>query len=182
MPGPRIVRRARRAGLPKVKTDHFAYAALVYVGDTHAEGVEIGSKLLWFLNTSLKMAPQYAQLLPGATPPHFAPQVYRTASRPDAPAEGPAASSRAQSAPADKPVAPAILNVGGLTNMDTAQAMARGILFAGSPDHRLPADHGFLPQGRRLWSSGHDWTVRIHDPCRGREGHQHASPRTCCPG
>ena len=128
-------RQARaEAGLPQVKTDHFAYAALVYVGDTHAEGIEIGSKLLWFLNTSLKMAPQYAQFLPGATPPHFAPQVYRTAPKPDAPAEGPAASSRAQSAPADKPVAPAILNVGGLTNMDTAQAMARGILFAGSPD------------------------------------------------
>ena len=128
-------RQARaEAGLPQVMTDHFAYAALVYVGDTHAEGVEIGSKLLWFLNTSLKMAPQYAQFLPGATPLHFAPQVYRTASRPDAPAEGPAASSRAQAAQADKPVAPAILNVGGLTNMDTTQAMARGILFAGSPD------------------------------------------------
>ena len=128
-------RQARaEAGLPTVMTDHFAYAALVYVGDTHAEGVEIGSKLLWFLNTSLKMAPQYAQFLPGATPPHFAPQVYRTASRPDAPVEGPAASSRAQAAQADKPVAPAILNVGGLTNMDTTQAMARGILFAGSPD------------------------------------------------
>ena len=127
-------RQARaEAGLPKVKTDHFAYAALVYVGDTHAEGVEIGSKLLWFLNTSLKMAPQYAQFLPGATPPHFAPQVYRTASRPDAPAEGPAASSRAQSAQADKPVAPAILNVGGLTNMDTAQAMARGISVCRQP-------------------------------------------------
>ncbi len=125
-------RQARaEAGLPTVMTDHFAYAALVYVGDTHAEGVEIGSKLLWFLNTSLKMAPQYAQFLPGATPPHFAPQAYRTASRPDAPVEGPAASSRAQ---AGTPVAPAILNVGGLTNMDTTQAMARGILFAGSPD------------------------------------------------
>ena len=69
-------RQARvEAGLPKVMTDHFAYAALVYVGETHDKGVEIGSKLLWFLNTSLKMAPQYAQFLPGATPPHFAPQV-----------------------------------------------------------------------------------------------------------
>ena len=48
-------RQARtEAGLPKVMTDHFAYAALVYVGDTHEEGVEIGSKLLWFLNTSLE--------------------------------------------------------------------------------------------------------------------------------
>ena len=134
-------RQARaEAGLPQVMTDHFAYAALVYVGDTHAEGVEIGSKLLWFLNTSLKMAPQYAQFLPGATPPHFAPQVYRTASRPDAQAEGPAGSSRAQ---ANKPVAPAILNVGGLTNIDTAQAMAREFCRR-QRRYRLPADHGFF--------------------------------------
>ena len=128
-------RQARaEAGLPTVTTDHFAYAALVYVGDTHEEGVKIGSKLLWFLNTSLKMAPQYAQFLPGATPPHFAPQVYRTAPKPDTQAEEPTGSSRVQTAKAGKPVAPAILNVGGLTNIDAAQAMARGILFAGSPD------------------------------------------------
>jgi alkanesulfonate monooxygenase SsuD/methylene tetrahydromethanopterin reductase-like flavin-dependent oxidoreductase (luciferase family) len=120
-------RQARaEAGLPKVRTDHFAYAALAYVGDTHEEGVRIGSKLLWFLNTSIKMAPQYAQFLPGAVPPHFAPQVYRTAPKPPARAEG--------AASAEKPVAPAVLNVGGLTSINTEQAMARGILFAGSPD------------------------------------------------
>lgn len=128
-------RQARtEAGLPKVATDHFAYAALVYVGDTHAEGIQIGSKLLWFLNTSIKMAPQYAQFLPGAVPPHFAPQVYRTAPKPTARAEGEAGGNRAGSANAEKPVAPAILNVGGLTSIDAAQAMERGILFAGSPD------------------------------------------------
>ena len=37
-------RRARaEAGLPAVTTDHFGYAALVYVGDTHEVGVRIGS-------------------------------------------------------------------------------------------------------------------------------------------
>jgi alkanesulfonate monooxygenase SsuD/methylene tetrahydromethanopterin reductase-like flavin-dependent oxidoreductase (luciferase family) len=37
-------RQARaEAELPKVGSDHFAYAALVYVGDTHDEGVRIGS-------------------------------------------------------------------------------------------------------------------------------------------
>ena len=121
------------AGLPQVMTDHFAYAALVYVGETHEEGVEIGSKLLWFLNTSIKMAPQYAQFLPGATPTAFAPQVYRTAPKLETQAESSSSSGR-QSANADKPVAPAILNVGGLTGITTEQAMARGILFAGSPD------------------------------------------------
>ncbi|HJY83505.1 MAG TPA: hypothetical protein VKK81_20765, partial [Candidatus Binatia bacterium] len=114
--------------------DHFAYAALAYVGDTHEEGLQIGSKLLWFLNTSIKMAPQYAQFLPGTVPPHFAPQVYRTASKPAAQVAGPAGNNDVEAANAEKPVAPAILNVGGLTNIDTAQAMARGILFAGSPD------------------------------------------------
>ena len=121
------------AGLPQVMTDHFAYAALVYVGETHEEGVEIGSKLLWFLNTSIKMAPQYAQFLPGTTPTAFAPQVYRTAPKLETQAQSSSSSGR-QSANADKPVAPAILNVGGLTGITTEQAMARGILFAGSPD------------------------------------------------
>ena len=76
-------RRARaEAGLPKVTTDNFAYAAMVYVGETEEEGRAVGSKLLWFLNTSLKSAPQYSKFLPGAAPPEFAPQVYRTAPRP----------------------------------------------------------------------------------------------------
>ena len=58
--GRRIATRARRPGCPRSTTDHFGYAALVYVGDTDEEGVRIGSKLLWFLNTSLKSAPQYS--------------------------------------------------------------------------------------------------------------------------
>src|SRR5215469_7469279 len=78
-------RKARaEAGLPKVTTDHFAYAALVYVGDTDEEGLRVGKKLLWFLNTSLRSAPQYSRFLPGAVPPQFAHQIYRSAPKADA--------------------------------------------------------------------------------------------------
>jgi alkanesulfonate monooxygenase SsuD/methylene tetrahydromethanopterin reductase-like flavin-dependent oxidoreductase (luciferase family) len=115
-----------QVGLPAVTTSNFAYAALAYVGETHEEGVEIGSKLLWFLNTSLKMAPQYAQFLPGAMAPQFAPQAYRTKPRqPD----------RNDARPrTDQPAVSAIQNVGGLIGLTAEQAMARKILFAGSPD------------------------------------------------
>ena len=61
--------RAREAGLPPAPVDNFAYSAFVCVGDTDEEGRRVGAKLLWFLNTSLKSAPQYAQLLPGTAPP-----------------------------------------------------------------------------------------------------------------
>ena len=118
-------RQAREeAGLPQVGTDHFAYAALLYVGDTHEEGVRLGSKLLWFLNTSLKSAPQYARFLPGAVPPQFAPQVYRPAPQP--PGEGVGR--------AEPPAASAVRNTGALIGITAEQAMARGILFAGSPE------------------------------------------------
>ncbi len=123
-PGPRLVRQRAKAGLPKVGTDRFAYAALVYVGDTHEEGVRIGSKLLWFLNTSLKSAPQYARFLPGTVPPQFAPAVYRTAPAPN----GNGASS------ADKLAASGAKNNSALIGISTEAAMQRGLLFAGSPD------------------------------------------------
>ena len=114
-------RQARdEAGLPKVTTDHFGYAGLVYVGDTHEEGVRIGSKLLWFLNTSLKSAPQFGRFLPGATPPEAAPMVYRSQPR-----SGPEGAKSAASATA---------NAATLLGLDAEQAMKRGILFAGSPD------------------------------------------------
>ncbi len=119
-------RQAREeAGLPKVTTDHFAYAAMVYVGDTHEEGVRVGSQLLWILNTSLRSAPQYSKFLPGAVPPPFAPQVYRTAAQLTA-----------------RPVASASQNATRLIGITAEQAMARGILFAGSPDtvHRQIMD------------------------------------------
>ena len=127
-------RRARaEAGLPAVTTDHFGYAALVYVGDTHEEGVRIGSQLLWFLNTSLKSAPQYSKFLPGAVPPPFAPQVYRTAPAPAA-SGGRSGGNGAARAMGEQPVASATRNVGTLIGITAEQAMERGILFAGSPD------------------------------------------------
>src|SRR6266403_2411646 len=111
-------RQARaEAGLPKVTTDNFAYAAFVYVGDTDEEGMRVGSKLLWFLHTSLKSAPQYSRFLPGSTPPQAAPQVYRTA--PKSGSTG---------------VMSAAQNAARLTSLSAEQAMVQGILFAGNPD------------------------------------------------
>jgi alkanesulfonate monooxygenase SsuD/methylene tetrahydromethanopterin reductase-like flavin-dependent oxidoreductase (luciferase family) len=104
----------REAGLPTPGTDRFAYAALAYVGDTDEEGVRIGSKLLWFLNTSLKQAPQYSRLLPGRMPPEVAAQNYRTQPRPGGPVVR---------RPADS-----------LIGITAEQAIARGILCAGNPD------------------------------------------------
>lgn len=121
------------AGLPRVSTDHFGYAAFVYVGETHEEGVEIGSKLLWFLNTSLKSAPQYSKFLPGAVPPELAPQVYRTAPKPTAQTTGTDGNGTA-GGKTDKPIASASQNAATLIGITAEQAMARGILFAGSPD------------------------------------------------
>ena len=40
--------------------------------------MRVGSKLLWFVNTSTKSAPQYAKFLPGQSPSEFAPQLYRS--------------------------------------------------------------------------------------------------------
>ena len=124
-------RKARaEAGLPPVSTDHFAYSAFVHVGDTDEEGLRVGAKLLWFLNTSLKSAPQYARFLPGTVPPHFAPQVYRTAPGPSAGARDEAA----RPANAEKPIASASQNAATLIGMTAEQAMERGILFVGNPD------------------------------------------------
>jgi len=116
-------RQARaEAGLPKVTTENFAYAALVYVGDTDEEGIRVGSKLLWFLNTSLKSAPQYAKFLPGTIAPEMAPAIYRTA---------PAAATVANP---EKGVVPAGANARRLMSITPEEAMAQGILFAGNPD------------------------------------------------
>jgi len=113
-------RKARaEAGLPKVTTDNFAYAAFVYVGDTDEEGVRVGSKLLWFLHTSLKSGAQYTKFLPGAVPPQFEPQAYR-------PVAAPAAGGGR--------VLTASQNAAMLRTLSAEQAMAQGILFAGNPD------------------------------------------------
>jgi hypothetical protein len=120
-------RKARaEAGLPKVTTDHFAYAAFVYVGDTDEEGLRVGSKLLWFLHTSLKSAPQYSKFLPGSAPPSAAPQIYRSTPR--------AAGSGAALANAEKGVPSAGHNAARLRSITAEEAKAQGILFAGNPD------------------------------------------------
>lgn len=115
-------RKARdEAGLPKVTTDKFAYAALVYVGDTDEEGIRVGNKLLWFLNTSLKSAPQFTKFLPGVVPPHAAPMAWRT--KPRADATGP-----------EKGVASASANAASLIGITPERAIQQGILFCGNPD------------------------------------------------
>ena len=99
---------------------------MVYVGETEEEGRAGGSKLLWFLNTSLKSAPQLSKFLPGMTPPEFAPQVYRTAPRP--------AVAVPDMVNAEKGVAPASQNAAKLMSLTTEEAMQQGILFCGTPD------------------------------------------------
>ena len=98
------------AGLSAPGTDKFAYAALCYVGDTDEEGVEVGSKLLWFLNTSLKQSPQMSKFLPGRNPPHLAPGIWRSTG---------GGSGRPGSS---------------LIGINAEQAIERGILVAGNPD------------------------------------------------
>ena len=106
----------REAGLPAPGTDRFAYAALCYVGDTDEEGLRVGSKTLWFLNTSLKQAPQMSKFLPGRLPPEIAAQNYRSAPRP-----GGLANVRPGQS---------------LIGITAEQAIARGILCAGNPASR----------------------------------------------
>jgi alkanesulfonate monooxygenase SsuD/methylene tetrahydromethanopterin reductase-like flavin-dependent oxidoreductase (luciferase family) len=101
---------ARRvAGLPAAGTDKFAYAVLCGIGDTDEEGLAVGSKTLWFLNTSLKQAPQMSKFLPGRNPPELAPNIWRT--------------TGARGRPAD-----------GLIGITAETAIQRGILVAGNPD------------------------------------------------
>ena len=73
--------------MPPPALDRFAYTAFVYVGDTDEEAVRVGSKLLWFLNTSLKQSPQMSKFLPGRMPPEMAPRMlaHWAAARPRVP-------------------------------------------------------------------------------------------------
>jgi alkanesulfonate monooxygenase SsuD/methylene tetrahydromethanopterin reductase-like flavin-dependent oxidoreductase (luciferase family) len=113
-------RKARAvAGLPAPGPDRFGYTAFVYTGDTDEEAMRVGSKLLWFLNTGLKAAPQYSKFLPGQTAPAQAPALYRSA-----PASG--------SGPTG--VAAAGRNAAALVGVNAEQAIARGLMFAGNPD------------------------------------------------
>ena len=108
-------RKARAdAGLPEPGPDRFGHTAFVYAGDTDEEGVRVGSKLLWFLNTGLRSAPQYSKLLPGAVRAELAPALYTTRPRPGVPA-------------APRPAA-------GLIGITAEQAIAKGLMFAGNSD------------------------------------------------
>jgi alkanesulfonate monooxygenase SsuD/methylene tetrahydromethanopterin reductase-like flavin-dependent oxidoreductase (luciferase family) len=108
-------RKARAdAGLPEPGPDRFGHTAFVYTADTDEEGVRVGSKLLWFLNTGLRSALQYSKFLPGAVPAALAPALYTTKPRPGVPA-------------AARPAA-------GLIGITAEQAMAKGLMFAGNPD------------------------------------------------
>ena len=108
-------RKARaEAGLPEPGPDRFGHTAFVYTGDTDEEAVRVGSKLLWFLNTGLRSAPQYGKFLPGAVSAELAPALYATKPRPGVP-------------PAARPAA-------GLIGITAEQAMAKGLMFAGDPD------------------------------------------------
>ena len=112
-------RKARaEAGLPPSSTERFGYAAMVAVGETRDEGMRRGEKLLWFLNTSIKSAPQYGKFLAGAAPAEAAPMIYRTRPKPAQPGQAVSANANAQT----------------LMGITPEQAMARGILFAGTPD------------------------------------------------
>jgi alkanesulfonate monooxygenase SsuD/methylene tetrahydromethanopterin reductase-like flavin-dependent oxidoreductase (luciferase family) len=115
------------AGLSPATRDMFAYAAMVYVGDTDEEGMRIGSKILWFLNTSLKSAPQMSKFLPGAAPPEAAPQIYRNK-------PGVAEKTRPMQQPERGVTKSASQNAAALIEMTAEQAVAQGILFAGNPD------------------------------------------------
>jgi alkanesulfonate monooxygenase SsuD/methylene tetrahydromethanopterin reductase-like flavin-dependent oxidoreductase (luciferase family) len=103
-------RKARvEAALPEPGPDRFGYAAFVYTGETDEEGMRVGSKLLWFLNTGLKSAPQYSKFLPGQIPPHLAPGLYRSGGG-------------------------ALRPAAALMGITAEQAIARGLMFAGNPD------------------------------------------------
>ena len=87
--------------------------------------IRVGSKLLWFLNTSLKAAPQYNRFLPGAAPPVAAPGLYRTK---------PKVEAGLGLKDAEKGVTTASQNSQKLVDITAEEAMKQGILFAGSPD------------------------------------------------
>jgi alkanesulfonate monooxygenase SsuD/methylene tetrahydromethanopterin reductase-like flavin-dependent oxidoreductase (luciferase family) len=111
-------RRARsEAGLAKAHPDRFAYMGFTYVGDSDEEGMRIGAKSLWFLTVGGRSAVQFSRFLPGQTPAHLAPVLYRSAP--------PAA-------------APGVVHVGrpagAFRNVTAEQAVERGIMFAGNPD------------------------------------------------
>jgi alkanesulfonate monooxygenase SsuD/methylene tetrahydromethanopterin reductase-like flavin-dependent oxidoreductase (luciferase family) len=86
--------------------------------------------LLWFLNTSLKSAPQHSRFMPGTAPPEAAAQIYRDGPKPPNGPDG----GGANLTNAEKGVASAQQNARRLMSLGVEEAMAMGILFAGNPD------------------------------------------------
>ena len=164
-------RQARaEAGLPHGRRPTTsAYAALVYVGDTHEEGVRVGEQAA--------VVPQHEPEVGAAVLASSCPARCRRPSRRRSIARRRrrAADRRgngAARATAEQPVASATQNVGTLIGITAEQAMARGILFAGSPDTVYEQIMELLREGRRLRPSHHGRPVRLHDACGGGEGHQ----------
>ena len=93
--------------------------------------LRIGSKMLWFLNTSLKTAPQMSKFLPGAAPPEAAPQIYRS----KRPVSGDAGETPSPARRGEEAVTlSASQNAAALVAITAEQAVRQGILFAGNPD------------------------------------------------
>lgn len=113
---------AGRSAMP----DRFAYMGFTYVGETDEQAWEVARELLWFLEVGDIAAPQYSSLLPGQIPPEAAPKLYRAAQAVD------------EVAHAGRPPQ-------GRASMTVEEAIARGIMFAGSPDtvcRQIEAFHG----------------------------------------
>ncbi len=105
-------RRAARPGCRRPAPTTSPMPRFVYVGDTDEEGLRVGAKLLWFLNTSLKQSPQMSKLLPGRMPPRGrgAELPHRPAARADgrgAPGRQPDRHHRRAGDRARHPVSPA---------------------------------------------------------------------------
>src|SRR5438128_1268917 len=152
-------RKARaEAGLPKVTTDNFAYAAFVYVGDTDEEGLRVGSKLLWFLHTSLKSAPPVFEVLAGQRPAARRAADLSHGSR----GRGRAGQSRqcGERGCVSRPEC-------GAPHVAHRRAGDRpGHLLRGQPRHRLQAGDGVLRQGRGVRAPEPGRPLRLHDPRR----------------
>ena len=129
-------RRARaEAGLPPVTTDNFAYAALVYVGDTEEEGIAGRQQAA--------VVPQHQPEIGAAIrqiPARHGAAAIRAANLPHA-AQGRRENGLAN---AEKGVAPASQNAARLISMTPEQAMARGHPVRRQSRQRL---------SRRSWSS-----------------------------
>src|SRR6195952_344495 len=94
----------RAAGLPPPGEDRFSYMAFCYVSDSDEEAYRIGQKIAWFLNVSIKSAPQMSKFMPGQLPPELTPGAWR-AGRSKRP-----------------------------TNLTVEALVAQGQMFAGNPD------------------------------------------------